>query len=271
MEQSLAEIRGRPDDGVAQGRKTLSFFMTKIVALAEVLDSYDGAHENLSDQIRERSFGIAEISQARKEKGHASSDGKCKSRQIGAHLSTDKRPAEPVDHADHRVQGVEQAPFFRDDRAAETNRRYVEPELDQEWDDVPKIPVLDIQGRHPQSPTQSRHHRQSDKKRERENPDPRQILIPEHYSHHQTESDQKIDETDDHRTRRDDDPREIDLGDHIGIHDERIAALGKSIGKQLPGKQCRKNHERIGGIPLSGEVGQFAEQHREDDQDQEGT
>ena len=58
-------------------------------------------------------------------------------------------PTKTVDDTNHRIERVEQAPFFGNNRAAETDRRNVKPELDDEGNNIAKIAVFYVQGRQP--------------------------------------------------------------------------------------------------------------------------
>src|SRR5208282_5147614 len=58
-------------------------------------------------------------------------------------------PTEAFDNSRHGVQTIEPSPFVRDKTGRICNRRCVKPELHEEWDDKPDVPVLYIQGSEP--------------------------------------------------------------------------------------------------------------------------
>src|SRR5437016_9617187 len=104
-----------------------------------------------SDDIGKCPFHFAEVPNA----GHAEEGGdesrNQESRKLKWDLAAEEGPAEAVDDADHRVERVEQMPFFGDDRAAETDRRNVKTELHDEWDDVTEVAVFDVQRTEPEA------------------------------------------------------------------------------------------------------------------------
>ena len=60
-------------------------------------------------------------------------------------LTAQERPAEAVDDADHWIQGIKQAPVFRNIIAGKTDGGDVETELNDERNDVAKVTVLNVE------------------------------------------------------------------------------------------------------------------------------
>src|ERR1700728_1109728 len=64
-------------------------------------------------------------------------------------VTAKQRPAETVDHANHRIEREQETPLGRDHGAAEAYGRDVKPELHHKRDDVTEIPVFDVQSAEP--------------------------------------------------------------------------------------------------------------------------
>src|SRR5438552_1038109 len=112
------------------------------------------------DQIGEAAFSAPEIGDAEpQEQGHdaeAEEEPGC----VEPALAPQHAPSKAVDDADHRVEAVPEAPGFGHDGARKSDRRDVEPELDDERNDVAEIAVFDVERGDQESRTEARQHRQ---------------------------------------------------------------------------------------------------------------
>lgn len=135
------------------------------------------------------------------------------------------RPPESVDDPDHGVQGIEQTPFFRYDVAGEPHGRNIQAELDDEGDDVPKVPVSDIERGEPQAEAEGRRECQQQKQGKAEHPPAGDESVPCHEEAKDDEGDEKIHYAYDHGACGDNDAREINLGQHAGVADQGSACL----------------------------------------------
>src|SRR4051812_4577727 len=100
----------------------------------------------MSHQIRERLLGAAEIANSKPEKQRDHNQAKQESRQIKRALAAENAPAETVDHAHHRIEAVPEAPFIRNHGARESHGGDIEPELDDERDEVAEVAVFHVKG-----------------------------------------------------------------------------------------------------------------------------
>src|SRR3981189_3226862 len=85
-----------------------------------------------SDQVPKAPLRRGELADAEPKEEDRHCDADPESRQIELALAAQDAPAEPVDDTDHRIERVEQPPILRHDARAESDRRDVEAELDQE-------------------------------------------------------------------------------------------------------------------------------------------
>ena len=69
-----------------------------------------------------------------------------------------QKPAEAIDHSNHRVEIVKHAPFLRHDGTAEADRRNVQSKLDDKRHHIAEVAVGDRQGCQPSPHTKRRHH-----------------------------------------------------------------------------------------------------------------
>ena len=60
-------------------------------------------------------------------------------------------PSETIDYANHRIQCVQEAPLFRHDTAAESDRGHIEPKLHKKRHYITKIAILYIESRYPET------------------------------------------------------------------------------------------------------------------------
>ena len=159
--------------------------------------------------------------------------------------------------------------MFRDDAAAEADRRDVQPELHHERDDDAEVAVFDVQCGDPQSRPHRGGKGHRNEQRQRQYAQVGSEAVPEHQPDQNESGDQEVHEADDHRAGRDDQPREVHLGDHAGIADQALTRAAEGIGEELPGQQGGEHQDRIGGTP-GGQFGQLAEYQREHQHGQQG-
>src|SRR5207253_423465 len=81
----------------------------------------------ISDQIGEAAFGAAEIRDAEPQKEGDDGEAEEEPGRVEPAVAAEHAPAEAVDHADHRVEAVPEAPLLGNDRARKPDRRDVEP------------------------------------------------------------------------------------------------------------------------------------------------
>src|SRR6266852_8086759 len=90
-----------------------------------------------SDHVGERTFGSAEINSARYQKQRGDPHREIKARPVET-AAAQNCPAKTINYADHWIDRIQKPPFWGDDRAAETHRGNVRPELNDEQNDVAK-------------------------------------------------------------------------------------------------------------------------------------
>ncbi len=149
-------------------------------------------------------------------------------------LATEEAPAEAVDDADHRVEGIEEAVLLRDDAGTETDRGDVETELNNKGDDEAEIPVFDIQGGEPEAGPEGGEEGEENEDGEEEELPARQEPVVDHHAGEDDEADQKINKRHDDGSGGDDEPREVNLADEVGIADEAIGSLSQGGGEESP-------------------------------------
>jgi len=98
----------------------------------------------ISDQIREGLFHLSELPDPKPQEEAGDGEAQRKARPIELALPAKKAPTEAVDNSDHRVERVDQPPLVWNYAGAETNRRYIEPELHDKRNDIAEIPVFDV-------------------------------------------------------------------------------------------------------------------------------
>ena len=225
-------------------------------------DMIDG--QRRSDQIGEALFHFSELADAEPQEEAGDAEAEPKAGQIELAFAAEQAPAKSVDDADHRIEGIKQAPLLRDDAGAEADRRHIETELHDERNDVAEIAILDVERGDPQADPEAGHERDGREHRQQQNLPARHELVPDHQPDEDREADEEIDEGNHHRRDRHDQPRKIDLADEIGIADEAVRGIGQRGGKETPGQHAGKDHQRIGRRAVRRQLGQFAEDDRED-------
>jgi hypothetical protein len=98
----------------------------------------------LSNDIRESALGFAEVANAGGENDGHGHQGKSETLLGGGRVTARDRPTEAVDYANHGIERLQRSPFFRNDRAAEANRRNLETELHNERNDVAEVAIFHI-------------------------------------------------------------------------------------------------------------------------------
>src|ERR1041384_5265347 len=115
------------------------------------------------DDVHKTSLGPSEVPEATKTDDRGQKDGGQNAGPPKIDLAAQERPAETVDDADHGIARIKEAPVFRNFIAAETHRRHVKTELDDERNYVSKISVLYVERRKPESGTERSSERNCDK------------------------------------------------------------------------------------------------------------
>lgn len=187
-----------------------------------------------SNEIGEAFFHFPELADAEPEEKGGDAEAAVKSWPINPAFPAKDAPAEAINHADHGVQAVEEPPLFGHDGAAEADRRYIEPELDDEGDDVFEVAVFDIEGRDPERGAKAGAQCHGDEGGEQEYLPTGNELIPDHEGCQDGEADQKIHKGDNDGRGRNDEPGEIDFGDEVGVVREAVAGIAEGGGEKLP-------------------------------------
>ncbi len=81
------------------------------------------------DHIRESLLRPAEIPDTEPEEDDDSCHRESEARQVNSRQAATNGPTEPIDDSNDGIKGIEQAPFVRDNIAAESDRRNKESEL----------------------------------------------------------------------------------------------------------------------------------------------
>jgi len=206
------------------------------VPFPEIFRFDDDIGHDALDQIGKGFFRFPEAGDAQVEGEGDDDQTEKEAGKVKGAVSAQEAPAEAVDYPHHGIDVVEEAPLFRDDVAAEADRRDIEAELDHEGDDIAEVPVFDVQGGDPQSGAEAGQQGQDDKAGEVEDLPARQELIPDHHGNEDSKTDEEIYEGRNKGGRRNDHPWKIDLTDEIGIIDKAVGGLGQGIGKKRPGQ-----------------------------------
>jgi hypothetical protein len=103
-----------------------------------------------SDQVRKALFHPPELTNTKPQEKDRDNSAQGQTGEIEPALSAQDAPAKSVDHADHRVEGIEQAPLLRYHARAETDRRDVQAELHDERNDVLKVAIPHVESGDPE-------------------------------------------------------------------------------------------------------------------------
>lgn len=143
------------------------------------------------------------------------------------------------------VEAVPEAPAFRHDGAGKPDRRDIEPELDDEREDVAEVAVLDVERSDQEGGAEARQHRQRDKGGQQpiSASSTRSRTTPS--AEEDPEVDREIDERDDSRGSRNDQGRKIHLADQVGVADEDVRSFAEDRRKQKLPQHASKHHDRI--------------------------
>src|SRR5258708_21175139 len=145
---------------------------------------------------------------------------------INAAFATEDAPSKAIDNPDHGVERIDQAPLLRYHTGAETDRRNIHAELNDEWNHVAEIPVLDIERGHPQRGTEEGKEGQEHEKRQHEHSPRRREFIPDLDRAQDPETDDEVDYGHDNGRGGYDKAREIDLSDERRIIDQAVRRFG---------------------------------------------
>src|SRR6185436_15178274 len=107
-------------------------------------------------------------------------DAEDETRKIQTALAAKQTPTKSVDDSHHGVEAVPKAQSRRHDPAGKTDRRYIQPELDDERNNEPKVAVFDIQGRDQERRTETRQYSQDNKRGQQEDMPGRSEAVPKH-------------------------------------------------------------------------------------------
>ena len=223
--------------------------------------SYPG-HKNLRD-IREDFFFKPEIERAghRQGQGDDKPDNDIPPRHgVGA----EQGRAKTLDHADHRVEGIEPAPAVGHQTGRIDHRRSIHEQLHDEGHGVLDVAVLDGQGGEPGADAGGGEHHDENQERQRQNAPGRGMPMKEHQHEQQHQGDDEIDQFGEHRGEGQNDARKVDLAQQVGFGDEAVGAFGDGIGEIGPGHQGGEAEQGIGHA-VGTDLGEFAEDDGEND------
>src|SRR3984893_11265185 len=190
------------------------------------------AISGISDQIGETFFHFPELADTKPEKKPGDTEAEHKTGPIDLAFAAKDTPAEAVNDPDHRIERIGEPPLVRDNPGAVSDRRDVEPELNDEWDDITEIPVFDVERRDPYPNAEAHDEGNRGKKRQQHDLPARHEGVPDHQTNEDCEADEEIDERNHHRCHRHDQPGKINLADEIGISDEAVRGIGKRGSKE---------------------------------------
>src|SRR5438067_996611 len=125
--------------------------------------------------------------------------------------TAEKRPAESVDHADHRIERVEKAPALRNDRARESDGRDVEAHLHDERDEVAHVAIANEERREPDARAEREDHAEQENRNRPDDVAAEAHAIPEHQDEQQRRGDCKVDERTDRCGNWNDETWKVDL------------------------------------------------------------
>src|SRR6516164_3213032 len=120
----------------------------------------------VSDQIRKAVLHLSESLDAEPQKKGRHADTHGQAWRIKSALPAQDAPAEPINYPHHRIKRIQQTPLLGHHIRTETDRRYVQPELHDERDDVAEIPILDVESSDPEGRTDACKECQQDKNRQ---------------------------------------------------------------------------------------------------------
>src|SRR5262249_10217816 len=109
-------------------------------------------------------------------------------------LAAQKAPAKAVDHPDDGVQTIPEAPGIWHHRAGEPHGRDVEPELDDERDDVAEVTVLDVEGGDEEGGAEAREHSERNEGRQQHDLPAGHNPVPSHDGEQGGKVDGEVDE-----------------------------------------------------------------------------
>ena len=122
------EVPRFPGNHVAQ--RGITFALSRTVADQGISCQRFSTEMTVSDMLQIRSakrlFRLAELADAEPKEKAGHGEAEPKSRPIDPALAAKQAPAEPIDDADHRIEGIEEPPLTRNDVGAEAHRRHVQ-------------------------------------------------------------------------------------------------------------------------------------------------
>src|SRR5205807_8782059 len=124
-------------------------------------------------------------------------------------------PAEAVNDPDHWIERIGEPPLVRDNPGAVSDRRDVKPELNDEWDDISEISVLNVQSRDPNPDAEARDECNGGENGQEQNVPAWHECVPDHQPNEDRKADEKVHEGDRHRRDRHDQPRKVHLADEV--------------------------------------------------------
>lgn len=224
----------------------------------------------VSNQVSKGLLGLAEDVNPEDEKSYGDPNGEKETWEVNLTLTSEQAPPKTVDYADHWVEAVEEPPLLGNDRAGEAHRRNIESKLDDEWNDIAEVAILDVESRDPEAWAEGGEEGKENKSGEEKDIPVGDEPIPGHHANHDDEADEEIDEGDDHGGGGDDEAGKVDLADQVGVGDQAVGGFGKGGGEKGPGEHPGEDKEGIGGCTVGGQLGHFTEDDREDDHGEKG-
>ena len=181
---------------------------------------------------------------------------------------TQERPAEPFDHARHRVEAIPDSQRCRHEAGCIYDRRCKHPDLDEEGDGVLEITILDVECREPETDPKRGCKREQEEERQEHDFERRNVAIVDHHREKDNKGDRKIDKWRDDTGERHDQSREVHFGHDVRVRDHACRGPGQPFGKECPWEQGCQHKQGIGHA-IGRDVCQTSEKDREDDHGQE--
>src|SRR5215213_5225145 len=158
----------------------------------------------------------------------------------------EQRPSESVDDPDHRVEAVDRPPRGRNQAARVHDRRGEQPQLREKWQHVPNVPVLDVEGRQPESHAQRRDERQQHERNHDQGLEPGHDAVPRHHPDEQQECDGEVDQACEHGRKRNRESRKIHFRDQLPAADNARGRFIDTEGEEGPRHEPRQIEDRVG-------------------------
>ena len=165
--------------------------MPNNVLLAQIFNLDGGCHI-ASNHVGKRFLGFSEIPDTSDQKRDDEGNRNGEPRPVDLGIAANDGPPKSIDHCDHRVERIKQAPALRHNRATKADRGNVKAKLDNKWDDVTKITVLGVERREPEACAERGGQREQKKRRKHQHTPRRIYAIPEHHGKQEQKRDEEV-------------------------------------------------------------------------------